>query len=380
MPRVVQFTAPRCIDVVDEPRIDLSPGEVRIETWYSGVSAGTELTAYRGSNPYLNKAWDAQRRLYVDGEPALPYPLTGWGYEEVGRVAEAAPDVLSPAVGELVYGIWGHRGEAVLPATVVAGHVLPLTVDPLHGVFARVGGIALNAVLAADIHLGEHVGVFGQGVIGLLATRLAALSGGVVAAVDAVPERLELAYQFGAADVVLADVPGGAGAALHDIAAGMGVDKAIEISGSYRGLHEAIRAVRPGGRVVAAGFYQGDGVGLRLGEEFHHNRVEVVASQISGPPRALMETWDHERLLRVFMSHVADGYVDVSSLVTHVLDVEDAASAFVLLDKTPQDALQVVLRFPAARDVPPRPAPCAERVIRGGRDGRPREGTRRISS
>jgi hypothetical protein len=25
------------------------------------------------------------------------------------------------------------------------------------------------------------------------------------------------------------------------------------------------------GRVVAAGFYQGDGAGLRLGDEFHHN-------------------------------------------------------------------------------------------------------------
>ena len=31
-------------------------------TWYSGISAGTELTAYRGSNPYLTSTWDPDRR------------------------------------------------------------------------------------------------------------------------------------------------------------------------------------------------------------------------------------------------------------------------------------------------------------------------------
>jgi hypothetical protein len=36
--------------------------------------------------------------------------------------------------------------------------------------------------------------------------------------------------------------------------------------------------VQPGGQVVAAGFYQGSATGLDLGEEFHHNRVSVVAS------------------------------------------------------------------------------------------------------
>jgi hypothetical protein len=35
-------------------------------------------------------------------------------------------------------------------------------------------------------------------------------------------------------------------------------------------------------------------------------------------------------------------------LLTHVVDVADAADAYALLDERPQDALQVVLRFPAA--------------------------------
>jgi len=35
---------------------------VRLRTLYSGISAGAELTAYRGSNPYLHKRWDDPQR------------------------------------------------------------------------------------------------------------------------------------------------------------------------------------------------------------------------------------------------------------------------------------------------------------------------------
>ena len=65
---------------------------MRIATLYSGISAGTELTAYRGSNPYLNKKWDEDRRLFVDGSTSFAYPVDGWGYEEVGEVVEVAED------------------------------------------------------------------------------------------------------------------------------------------------------------------------------------------------------------------------------------------------------------------------------------------------
>ena len=113
-------------------------------------------------------------------------------------------------------------------------------------------------------------------------------------------------------------------------------------------LHEAIRSVRPSGRVVAAGFYQGEGVGLRLGEEFHLNQVELVSSQIGSVPSALKARWDRDRLERVIVELLSDRTLDVSPLVSHVFDVADVAEAFALLDERPAEALQVVLQFPAA--------------------------------
>ncbi|WP_431926852.1 zinc-dependent alcohol dehydrogenase [Nonomuraea jabiensis] len=339
--RVITFEQPGRVRVSLESPADLAPGSVRVRTIYSGVSAGTELTAYRGTNPYLNRHWDTERRLFVDGQTHA-YPLTGWGYQEVGEVVEATPDVADPPVGSIVWGIWGHRAEAVVPAEKLVGHVMPPGADPLTGVFARVGAIALNAVHASDVHLGDQIAIFGQGVIGLLATRLAVLSGARVVAADAIPDRLELARRFGAAEVF--DVRSGSVAEFMRKRI-EGADTVIELSGTHQGLHEAIRTVRKGGRVVAAGFYQGDGVGLRLGEEFHHNQVQLVSSQIGGVASWLAHRWDVERLQRTFMALVHEGQIEVGDLISHVVPVERAAEAFDLIDKHQSEVLQLVFTF-----------------------------------
>jgi threonine dehydrogenase-like Zn-dependent dehydrogenase len=152
---------------------------------------------------------------------------------------------------------------------------------------------------------------------------------------------------MGALEVVPADVDGGAGPVVREWSPG-GVDCAIELSGNDRALHEAIRSVVVDGTVVASGFYQGGAEHLRLGEEFHHNRVRIVASQISGTPVALGPRWDQPRLVHTFMEQVRRGRVDVRSLVTDVVAAADVASVFRRLDAGDPEILQAVLRFPAA--------------------------------
>ncbi|WP_168200861.1 zinc-binding alcohol dehydrogenase [Allokutzneria sp. NRRL B-24872] len=342
MPKVVQFSAPRSVELVEEPVAALAPGQVRVRTLYSGISAGTELTAYRGSNPYLSKHWDAERRLFVEGTPSFGYPVAGWGYQEVGVITETSVPELE--VGQRVWGIWGHRSEAVVDAAKLAGHVLPDSVPPMAGVFARLGAIALNAVLDADIHLGEDVAVFGQGVLGLITTRLATLNGARVIAVDALPQRLALAAVQGAV-LALNAVDDAVAERITTHTDGRGADTCIEISGSVKALHEAIRSVGVAGRVVASGFYQGDAIGLRLGEEFHHNRVRLVASQIGGVNPGLAQRWSVERLQRTFMDLVSAGTLDPLPLVSHVMGAREVALAFAEIDERPADTLQVVLDF-----------------------------------
>ncbi|PDQ35378.1 MAG: oxidoreductase [Candidatus Lumbricidophila eiseniae] len=350
MNSLLRFSAPRTVDIIDAPHQELQPGQVRVRTLYSGISAGTELTAYRGTNPYLTSEWDPELRLFrgATEHGQLAYPLDGWGYSEVGEVIEIAADPAAgppdaPRLGDRVWGIWGHRAEGILTIETLRGHVLPAHLDPLAAAFVRVGAIALNGVLAADLGVGSTVAIFGQGVIGLLATRFAVLNGATVIAVDGIPARREAAERQGAAHAFVPDEQ--LAHSIRDVTAGAGADVAIELSGSYHALQAAVRAVGADGTVIASGFYQAEATPLRLGEEFHHNRVQVLASQIGSVPNRLRARWDVPRLQRTVVDALADRRLDATPLVTHRFRIEDAAEAYQLLDTDPAAALQVVLEF-----------------------------------
>ncbi|CAN5778757.1 zinc-binding alcohol dehydrogenase [soil metagenome] len=345
VPSLVRFAGPREVQVVEYPDAPLGPRDVRLTTLYSGISAGTELTAYRGSNPYLTKSWDPGRRLFVAGDGSgLGYPLDRWGYEEVGRIEELGSAVDPALAGQLVYGAWGHASSHVAPEGWAADRLVPPGVAPIAGTFARSGAIALNAVLDADVNLGETVAVFGQGVLGLLVTRLCVLASATVVAVDRVSHRLDLARQFGAHHVIDAgnDSPA---ERIRELTDGRGADVSVEVSGSYAALQEAIRSTAYNSQVVTVGFLQGGDVALRLGEEFHHNRIQLTCSQISGVNRRLDHRWTRERLEQTVMRFVADDRLAVTSLVSHVMPVERAGEAFAMLDRGDAGVLQVVLAF-----------------------------------
>lgn len=347
MGHLVRFPSPGKAEVVEYDDQAPGPGEVLVQTAYSGISAGTELTAYRGSNPYLERMWDTDRRLFLPGGSTLGYPVDAWGYEEVGRVTAVGSSGDEDLVGRLIWGAWGHRSTAVRSAEYARERLLRDGADAMPAVFAKIGAIALNAVLDADIHVGENVVVFGAGVPGQIVAQLARLNGGRVTVVDPVPRRRELAQRLGAVSTL--DPRG------EDVAAAVlastgnrGADVVIEMSGSYEALNEAVRTVAYSSRVVASGFFQGGGTALRLGEEFHHNRVAIVGSQIYGVAPHLQHRWDELRMSRTVLSLGSEGALMLTELVTHVVPAEQAPAAFELLDSAPQDALQVVLDYGTA--------------------------------
>jgi threonine dehydrogenase-like Zn-dependent dehydrogenase len=243
--------------------------------------------------------------------------------------------------------MWGHRSHAVLPAERLRGQTLPDGVDPMAGTFARVGAVALNAVLASGACVGETVVVFGLGVIGLLTTQLLVSQGIDVIAIDTVPHRLELAEKFGATQ--LSATRGDLALAVREHTKGQCADRVIELTGAYPALHQAIRVAGPGGTVIAAGFYQGPATALALGEEFHHNQVTLVSSQIGSLPLSLRDRWTPQRLHDTVIRLYATGRLDPMPLVSHVIPARSAPEAYRLVDSPPADLVQVILRFAGAQ-------------------------------
>lgn len=344
MGKAVVFPEPRHIAFEDEPDRPLEAGQVRLRTLYSGISAGTELTAYRGSNPYLHKRWDAERRLFVPADqPTSSYPMRGWGYEEVGEVIEVGPDAQGVAVGDRVYGTWGHRTRHVVGEEYARQRRLPPGLDSVLGIFSQIGAIALNGVHDASLRIGETVAVFGLGVPGQIVAQLARRSGGRVLGVDLFEARLAKARELGAIDAAIDPGAGSAAEYIKALTGGRGADVCIEVSGVAAALAEAVRATAYSSRVVAMGFVQGEARGLYLGEEFHHNRVTIISSQIGGVAPELSYRWDRLRLAQTAIHLQAEGVLKLAPLISHTYPFAQAAEAFRRLDEEPTTTLQVVL-------------------------------------
>lgn len=344
--RELVLTGPREVRLEERKPLPLGPDEVRLRTLYSGISAGTELTQYRGSNPYLHKRWDSERRLFVSGQgPQLTYPIRAWGYEEVGEIVELGANVRDLDLGERVFGTWGHRSLASVSAAYARDRRLPPGADALPGIFSQIGAIALNGVHDANVQVGETVAVFGLGVPGQIVGQLARVAGARVVGVDLLSRRLEIAEATGAVDVALNPADGPVAERIRELTGGRGADVALEGSGATPALHEAVRSVAYSSTVVALGFFQGSADGLFLGEEFHHNRIRVVCSQISGVAPERSYRWDVLRMARTVMDLQSRGVLRLPELITHVVPPERAGEAFRMLDAGDEEVLQVVLDF-----------------------------------
>src|SRR5918997_1655866 len=259
MPRTLGLAGPRQLRLADQPTRPLGPGEVRLRARLSGISHGTELSLYRGTSAFTDKVFDRGLRAFVEppAGSAATYPVT-LGYEMVGQVTEVAPDVHEVAVGDLVHTGTPHQEETVLDLAASLRTTYPLVKlpspeRPERALFISLAAVALQAVHDAEMKLGDAVSVHGLGAIGLLTVQMCRLEGiQNVFAIDPDPERRKLAAGLGASHVL--DPANGqpVGLQIRDLNGDAGVDVAVEVSGSDRGLQGALEAAGLGARVVAA--------------------------------------------------------------------------------------------------------------------------------
>jgi NADPH:quinone reductase-like Zn-dependent oxidoreductase len=339
--RTVRILETGEVDCHEYPVAALAPGQVRVRTVKSAISPGTEMT-YVGSgatNPFLHKRWDPELRIFVPGAPTAEYPIV-FGYRASGEVVESAyPSV---PVGTRVYGKWRHTEFVALPAELAAEQRIPEALSFDDGVdLAQMAPIAMNAVAYAGDELrGTPVVVFGAGPVGLIVAQLAAASGAAsVHVVDRLPSRIQIARTLRLETVVATD---GVDVA-RELKLRLGAEAialAFECTGSTRALQEAIRTVRRRGRVVAVGFYQGEATGLFLGDEFHHNGVEIRSAQIGNihPDRTVAQ------LRKEVLNLLLEGRLALGALPRVSFPVEEVEKAFAVV-RSPAAALQVTLTY-----------------------------------
>jgi 2-desacetyl-2-hydroxyethyl bacteriochlorophyllide A dehydrogenase len=357
VPRTLVLDGPRRLRLSEVPSRPLQPGEARLRSRLSGISHGTELSLYRGTSAFADKVFDRGLRAFVapHAGSASAYPVT-LGYEMISEVVEVGPGVTAVRAGDLVHTGTPHQEQTVLDVAASLQATYPLVVLPTadrleRGLFVSLAAVALQAAHDAEIKLGDSVSVHGLGAIGLLTVQMCRLDGiQNVIGVDPDPHRRELAAGFGATHVLdPADGEPGAdpvGVRIRELNDGRGMDVAIEVSGSDRGLQGALAAAGLGGTVVAAGFYQGGAAHLRLGEEFHHNRLSLIASVGAwGAPHRHAPLWDRRRVVDTAIRLLYTDLVSVDGLLDRTFPFDDAPSAYRWLDEDPRRAVKVALEY-----------------------------------
>lgn len=357
--RVVVLHSPGEVVIREEEPAPLGENSFRVRTLFTGVSAGTELSYVKGTNPYLSACFDAALGLFRAGEPSTGYPLDRLGYMEVGQVVQTR----SPAAAEgaVVAMAYGHRTGYLADALVDRAVALPDDLDPLLGIFvAHMGPICANGLLhaAADLHgtdvraladgvRGRRVAVTGAGVVALLTALFARHHGAAsVVVLDPTPKRRAVAAALGFDTL---DPDGDDPAVIlktrwRHAADDRGADVVFQCRGQSSALHLALRLLRPQGTVVDLAFYQAGADAVRLGEEFHHNGLSVRCAQIGRVPRGLSQMWDRERLsaetielLRAYGNFVRE------HLVSAIVPFDEAPALLSDLAAGRRHELQVVL-------------------------------------
>ena len=341
------FSKPQTVAYEQADLADPGPGQATARSVLSGISHGTELTGFLGKSPFVDRTLTPER-TFRDRTPddAPFFPFYWAGYDLVGVVEKVGQDVSGLKPGDRVWSGIPHQTEFLFNATDGSAVRLPDSVPTEEAIVLNLVSIGYNAVLDAEIKLGDVVVVSGGGLLGQVIVQMAYLSGArQVYLLEPIRERREFAA--GRSSVICLDPSTCSPAA--EVARDNGAlpDVVIECSGSVKGLAGAIRVAGVAGRVVAAGFYAGSAAALELGEEFLHNRVSVRASMsVWDCPARFAPRWSRERLVQESVGLLARRKLDLGGVISARYPFEQAQEAYEAIRDHPERYLKVVLEYP----------------------------------
>jgi len=245
------------LQIRDLPVPQAGPGKVLVRMETSGL-CHTDIHAAHGD-------W-----------PVKPTPPFVPGHEGVGVIEQLGEGVTTRSVGERVAIAWlgsacGHcryciggwetlcesqrnsgysvDGAFAEYAVVAAAFATPVPdgVSSLDAAPLTCAGVTTyKAIKVAGVAPAEQVAVFGIGGLGHLALQYARIAGGFTIAVDVQDDKLQMARELGADEVVNAATTDPVAA----IQALGGADVAVALAASPASFDQAYRSLRRGGRLV----------------------------------------------------------------------------------------------------------------------------------
>lgn len=361
---------------VPAPRIE--SGCVLIAMDHSCISVGTEMSGIKASAAPLwrralrqpqhvkkvmgiafNEGVLSARRQVKD-RVSVELPS---GYSGAGVVLEVGDGVREFAPGDRVAcagAQCAYHAEVVLVPKNLVVHV-PKSVGLDVASSVALGAIALQGVRRAAPTLGETFVVIGLGILGQLAVQMLRANGCRVIGTDLDRSRIEFGMakgmNFGVHPDDVSDVD-----QVARLTGGLGADGVIITAASPSDaiVSTAFQMCRKKARVVLVG-----DVGLDLKRsDFYEKELDFLISSSYGPGRydrryeeqgldypAAYVRWTEGRNMQAYLDLIADGSLDVASMVDAVYPLDEVGQAYASLQAGTRKPLMVLLAYPN-RDSP----------------------------
>lgn len=369
MKQILQNLANGETTLVEVPCPKNTTGSLLIASRTTLVSAGTErMLVDFGRANLLDKARQQPdkvkqvfEKIKTDGlfqtldavrsKLDQPIPL---GYCNAGVVLESGVEGF--AVGDRVASN-GNHAEVVRVSKNLCARI-PEAVDDESAAFTVLAAIGLQGIRLLNPTLGETIVVSGLGLIGLLCVQMLRANGCRVLGIDFDAKRCELAHQFGAEIIDLAQGQDPIAIA-HAFSQGRGVDGIIVAASTQSDevIHQAAEMCRKRGRIVLVGV-----VGLNLRrDDFFKKEIRFQVSASYGPGRydpfyeeqgqdypIGFVRWTEQRNFEAVLDLMASGALNVKPLISQRYPIDHAIEAYQQLNNA--DALGILLNYPPQKE------------------------------
>ena len=319
--KAMQVTGPRRLQLIEIPVPEPSDGEVLVKLEALSV-CGSDMMAYR--HP----------------QPEEDYPL-GAGtpcHECAGTIVESRSEEW-PVGRRVIYlpalNLNGGAEYVVAqPETLVS---LPDDGEIGDWLMCQPWGTVLYALEQIESVAGKNVAVVGQGCIGLLFTMtLKQMGARKIIAVDPNEHRLAISRKLGA-NLAINTSRVAPENVVREVFGNQGADVVIEASGDTAALDRCVEMARMYGTLVL--------VGIPEGREITFDYLAAISKQLRmvGTDSATCEA--PAKPIQQAVDLRAKGEVDLSWLVTHRLDFNDAPAGYELYASREDPLIKLVLEI-----------------------------------
>jgi threonine dehydrogenase-like Zn-dependent dehydrogenase len=231
--------------------------------------------------------------------------------------------------------IAGAQAEAVrVPLADGTLFVLPVGADgalmPSLLTLSDVMGTGHHAALAAGVGRGKTVAVVGDGAVGLCGVIAARRLGAEqIILLGRHPDRIALAREFGATDVVR-ERGGEAVERVRELTGGLGAHSVLECVGLEQSTRTALDIARPGGAVGRVGVPQDESIPAAL--PTFYNNVTIAGGP--APVRAYIEE---------LLPDVLEGRIEPGRVFDHVTNLDGVPDGYRAMNE--REAIKVMIDF-----------------------------------